>query len=124
MNRAVARRKEGVQLTAEQAAALERLRDQMGIVVDQQMARQSGGGTRSVVARAMQDPTVALDEQAIRAEACEEARQQADLSVQMIRTQRGVAQVLTPAQQRKLAELQAAEMMQVMQGMFEPSKRP
>lgn len=113
-----------LQLTGEQAAAVEQLENRMTAVIEQHTARHSAHAGSSMLVRAMQDPTLKLDEQAIRAEACEQAKQQAELSIEMIRTKRGVAQVLTSAQQQKLTELEAVGMMRMMQGMFDPPKRP
>ncbi|MBV9773712.1 MAG: hypothetical protein JO040_07160 [Gemmatimonadetes bacterium] len=103
-------------LTAVQVSALQPLADQLNVSVDRMFARQGQlSPARERMMRAISDSTVVLDEAAIRAEACEQATQQADYTIAMVRAQQRIAGILTAAQREKFEELQVNRGMQMMQ---------
>lgn len=100
--------------TEAQVSALRPLADQMSTAVEQMLARQPSPAQTRLM-QALSDSTVVVDEAAVRADYCAQAGRQADYIIAMVRTQRRVNGILTPAQQEKAMAFQINSGVQMMQ---------
>lgn len=115
---AVLASREELALTAAQVGALEPIAARVSEAVERTVqAQQSGAQTRLV--QAMSDPSVPIDEAGIRAEACEQATQQAQMMIETVRGRREMNAILTAEQRARVDEIQMRFASKVMQGMVE-----
>lgn len=105
--------REELGLTADQASRLQPIADRMARAIDALQAVPRPVQER--MAQAMVDTTIVVDENALRAELCDQAAQQASFMMAMFESQRALARILTPAQRQKFQELWLAESMRMMQ---------
>lgn len=103
-------------LTDAQVSRLQPLADQMNATVNQMFARKPSPAQVRLM-EAASDSTIAIDEAAVRADYCEQSRQQADYTIAMVRTHRGVNGILTAAQREKVENLQVDIGMRMLQAL-------
>lgn len=106
-----------VGLSEAQFAAIRPISEEMDRVVDRIVAWQREIPQRSVSQRLLADPSLPLDEAAVRAEAHENAEKQAELMIATIRTTRAIFEHLTPSQRQSWLAIHARESMRMVQGM-------
>jgi hypothetical protein len=112
--------REALGLTAVQIAVIEPIRDTMNETLDREIMIQSATAGSSLMVQLLSNPAMEIDEEAIRSEACEQAKRQAQLTIASLRTHRALAQVLSASQMNELAMLQAGLGMRMMEGFARP----
>jgi hypothetical protein len=112
--------REALGLTDVQIAVIEPIRDSMNETLDREIMRQSAAAGSSMMLQLLSNPAMEIDEEAIRSDACEQARRQAELTIASLRTHRALAQIMSASQMNQLAVLQAGLGMRVIDGWGRP----
>jgi len=103
-------------LTADQVRALDSISAPLNAFLEETMRRGPAPAMQGLAA-AMSNPSIAIDEEAVRAAFRAQADQQADLMIRSIKVARAVDVILTPAQRETRTKLQMNSMLDMMRGM-------